>query len=469
MTTYEIAIDPDPAFGNPSVPAVAGTSVASGPLSVSTTPPVGTRYWWMVRACNGAPCSAWSTARFVDVGRVLGDFDGDGYGDALVGMNLASPFTSFSGAVFVYAGGPGGLGPSPDATLHPYDEIWGGGFGLHVAYAGDFDGDGYQDALISASVDTLGHPGVYVYFGGPSGLSTFAEFQDFGSDFGASIASAGDQNFDGYDEFLIGRPSANLVWVCPGNPSRTLDINTCFGKISPNAVSGGNFGASVAGRGDYDGDGRPDIVIGAPGEGNAYLYDSFGAQQFFGPAGSSYGAGVALVDVDDDRLADVMIGAPDALTGSGELFFMRSSTGGGGPIIGLPQTGQRLGADLANSFDADGDGHGDLIAGAPLLDDPGTDNGGGYVVNPIYGAETLSGSANDGAHGGTTVGGTDFDGDGLGDVLLAAPDDDDGGTALGTVAVYAGAPGGPVPAPTPVLHAPTTLGTPSHFGNSVSR
>ena len=55
------------------------------PLPVSMARPVGARYEWRVRACNGAECSGWSDARVLHVGRLPDDMDGDGYSELFVG------------------------------------------------------------------------------------------------------------------------------------------------------------------------------------------------------------------------------------------------------------------------------------------------------------------------------------------------------------------------------------------------
>jgi hypothetical protein len=58
------------------------------PLPVETVMrPFGRRYFWRLRACNAAGCSAWSPVRYVDVGRQATDYNGDGYGDLVVGAS----------------------------------------------------------------------------------------------------------------------------------------------------------------------------------------------------------------------------------------------------------------------------------------------------------------------------------------------------------------------------------------------
>jgi len=115
-------------------------------------------------------------------------------------------------------------------------------FGAAVANAGDVDGDGYADVLI-------GHPGyganrgrVELYRGGPGGIPGPADYvfesQDDGARFGASVATLGDINADGYADFAVGapydstadRPSASSSNVCPNRRAtrRSSSAGWCF-------------------------------------------------------------------------------------------------------------------------------------------------------------------------------------------------------------------------------------------------
>ena len=61
---------------------------ANSRLKVRTTPPVGAFYAWRVRACDASTrCGAWSEVRYLHVGRVREDINGDGYGDLLALSN----------------------------------------------------------------------------------------------------------------------------------------------------------------------------------------------------------------------------------------------------------------------------------------------------------------------------------------------------------------------------------------------
>jgi hypothetical protein len=199
-----------------------------------------------------------------------GDVDGDGYADVIVG----APGASGTGKAYIYRGGATGLPTQPSLTLNGPGDL-NGSFGSSVASAGDINGDGYADVIVA-------HIGIaYVYAGSTSGLPTQPSVSISAPDggaFGSPVASAGDINRDGYADVIIGAPSVlNLtgrVYVYNGG---ALGLSSPIVFTGPDG-QGGVFGASSASAGDVDADGYGDFVIGAYGftnhTGRAYVYIS---------------------------------------------------------------------------------------------------------------------------------------------------------------------------------------------------
>ena len=141
-----------------------------------------------------------------------GDVNADGYPDVVVGA-----FSS--GVAFIYHGGASGLSTGPNAVLNGMGAL---NFGLIVDGLGDVDGDGYNDVLVGAPfIGTTGNGTGYIFRGGASGitLNSPITFQIPGA--GGQItrvAGLGDTNRDGLCDFAVGNPltstAANIqVWV----------------------------------------------------------------------------------------------------------------------------------------------------------------------------------------------------------------------------------------------------------------
>ncbi len=255
-----------------------------------------------------------------------GDLNGDGYSDAIVGVpGLAR--------CFVYLGSASGLSAAPILlTSSPTSSAFGGS----VDGAGDVDGDGFGDVIVGASLfaDDVTNEGRAVLFRGrASGVSAVpawtADSDNFLAQFGVSVAGAGDVNGDGLDDVIVGAPFWNSqfdaygnAFVFHGNATTALTLAPVWtpGKQQ----KGSEFGLSVAGAGDVNGDGLADVVIGAPvfhGVGNhgGRVYVHHGSTSGLSTiadwtAQSSnslqhFGSAVAGGDVNGDGLADVIVGS----------------------------------------------------------------------------------------------------------------------------------------------------------------
>ncbi|MBI5487931.1 MAG: VCBS repeat-containing protein [Deltaproteobacteria bacterium] len=351
--TFEIQVDDscslpgfrDCAFPSPEASAAGLMEQSWQPtadLPVDLTPPVGRRYYWRVRRCRAVDCSAWSAVRFLDVGRVAADVNGDGFADILVGAEGSHPDPENLDRAYLYLGGPGGVPTDPSFSLESPVSQPDDYFGHSVASAGDVNADRYADIVVgaywqAARTEKEGH--AFIYHGRATGLSMVpAASLDNPAhcrwgQFGQSVATAGDVNGDGYADVLIGANGQDggaddeggaFVYLgsasgIASRPSMSLD--------NPDNDEEGDFGVSVAGAGDVDADGYADIIVGAmnqsndsPSEGNAFVYRG-------GPAGvptspssridnptnqryAHFGVSVAGVgDLNGDGYSDVAVGA----------------------------------------------------------------------------------------------------------------------------------------------------------------
>lgn len=208
-------------------------------------------------------------AQLFGYGVSCGDVNGDGRDDLIVGAPHDRQATPFSGRAWVYFGGPG-FDLEPDLELATGREN--SNFGLTVAAAGDLNGDGYGDLVVGASNDAgggIGRGAAYVYFGGPK-LDDRPDLILNGpidhSGFGPVRQRTGDLNGDGYDDLVVEAETGD------GMEKRAGEVLVYFG--GPNFDGkpdlriegehrGDGFGTWVDGSQDLDGDGDADLMIGA--------------------------------------------------------------------------------------------------------------------------------------------------------------------------------------------------------------
>jgi len=481
----------------------------------------------------------------------LGDLDGDGFGE--LGVASAAPTGLASSFVALFGGGAAGASTTPAVTLSSSDS---GTFGLALAGVGDIDGDGLADALIgepgfgadagrvhgvsggllvtrvaepvatgspgdflggsvagfdvdgdgfadglwaahdgtasadprlelasggpaglgaATVVDASGVPGVWLSGGGDGdgdGLPEVVELvgganaearrlggsvaapgttplalpwpEQGGAGFGYRVAGVGDLDADGFEEVAVGawhfsdgEADEGAVFVFRGGTA---------GPIAPAAWSvqgdaaGALLGTAIDGAGDINGDGFGDLILGARGLGEAWVFFGTGGTDVLsasadlvladGQAGASYGHAVAgLGDVDGDGRADVAVGAPlwdDAGADDGRVFVY---FGGATPdaVADFEASGpidSQFGRALAGG-DVNGDGLGDLLVGAPGVSNPQADEGAFLLFEASAGSFALASTTESnvaGAELGQAVALGDADGDGLFDVFAGAPE-----------------------------------------------
>jgi len=137
-----------------------------------------------------------------------GDVNGDGYDDILVGAFQYTIGQPGEGVVFAYYGSPSGPSTTPDWTGQ-IDQA-SGAYGWSASNAGDVNNDGYDDVIIGARYYDNGQTNegkAFLYLGSAAGIASVPawskeiDVQDAG--FGYSVSDAGDVNGDGYDDVLV--------------------------------------------------------------------------------------------------------------------------------------------------------------------------------------------------------------------------------------------------------------------------
>ena len=463
-----------------------------------------------------------------------GDVNGDGRPDLIIGARFATPHGALSGAAFVV------FGQSP-ATKIDLKNLGTNGFridgaaangeaGYAVTGMGDLNGDGKADVAVSAPFIGVGHTGngaVYIVFGKSSTSTVDLSALGTGGyeitgaadndSAGYSLARIGDVNGDGKNDIAIGA-------VAAGNNSRNLSGSAyvVFGKSSTTtidlaalgadgyridgAAAADELGQSVGRAGDVNGDGVPDVVVGAWDAGNNGRMNSGSAYVVFGKSsttnidtaslgsagyrvdgaaagdriGASAGGGA---DVNGDGRPDVILGANGASengrtnSGAAYVVFGKGSTtgidlatlGSGGFRIDGATAGDFAGDSVADAGDVNGDGRPDVIIGATSAGaSPTSSPGAAYVVfgrgatTPVDLAALgpagirIMGAADADGTGNGVAGAGDFNGDGHPDVVIGAPDaSNNGRTDSGSAYVIYGfapsptGPGGTTPDRTP--------------------
>jgi len=285
-----------------------------------------------------------------------GDVNGDGMDDVIVG---AGGFGSAYVKVFTRNGASG-----TPTTLYTFTrQAADTAFGWDLAGVGDVNQDGYDDVAVGAGNS------VRIYSGRTGGLlrTLAVECTD--------LARAGDVDGDGYDDVLVGSHSGSPFSA--GSPGQVRVFSGRTGgvlRLFQGDSASDFFGRSVSGGADIDGDGVPDVVVGAPGDDdNGSLCGSVRAlsgntgailfTRYGDVAGDLLGQSVALVgDMDGDGRAEFAAGAPGDVGGYVHVY------GSNGALLFTPIgccNGRHMGTSVAAAGDVNADGRADLAAGSP--------------------------------------------------------------------------------------------------------
>jgi hypothetical protein len=225
-------------------------------------------------------------------------------------------------------------------------------FGWVARAVGDLDGDKATDFAATAP-GFNNHAGkVYVY-SGRSGKLLFHRTGQPGQRLGNTVAGAGDVNGDGTPDIITGGPAAGggIAEILSGKDGTVLHTLT-------GAQAGGQFGFKVCGLGDIDGDGRADFAVSAPtaagkqpGSGRVFIYSGKDARVLFtldGEAtGDNFGTGVEASR--DAKHPMLAVGAKDAGPGQrGRLYVYHFK--GGKPEPAFTVDAEPSGRELGQYF-----------------------------------------------------------------------------------------------------------------------
>lgn len=412
------------------------------------------------RSLSDADVTVYGPGTFAFSGDALasvGDSDGDGGDELLIG---AWGYTGL-GAVYMV--------PSTslaDGTLGSFSAIPGEAngayFGWAVADCIDADDDGFGDFVASDIAADSGAGALYWF----DTVSTYSDASAAMAKLSGPIADAAlgtdvscgkDVDDDTRIDVLVSVPGANEVWLLKGDELSKTFVWT---------GSGGGGDLAVALLDDVDGDGIADLAVGESGANSAFLFYGGGladglladADHVLGGEAFEDSAGRAVAsagDVNGDGRGDLLVGAPESdspATAAGSAYLLLSGGTGSAELAFADaiyrgaSANDRAGYTIAGAGDTDGDGFDDVLVGAYNDSSAGAGAGAAYL---FYGAATpASGStaaadaafygetAGDGASEGLGAG--DFNGDSLADVVIGSPVEGTAGGAAGATYVLFG-------------------------------
>ena len=301
-----------------------------------------------------------------------GDFNHDGYGDIMVSDPISrivyiiyNQQSGYSDIDLMVTGDLASTGLGFKILGRSQDT----GFGYSISQAGDVNGDGVDDIIIGSLAGS-----VFVIFGSAAIASdldlniqlapTSGFIISSDSWFGWSVSSAGDINQDGISDVIIGsgqEPPGGAVYIIFGSKNMASDVDMVASNYLPppdrgckisGPNSGGQFGTSVAGTGNFSGNGTAGVVIGDLVSASVYVL--FGSKNMsnlnlntvdlassqtgftiFGPVPSLGNAVANAGDINGDGVSDIIVGARSEDNNYGAAYVL---FGGGTTVSATTQS-----------------------------------------------------------------------------------------------------------------------------------
>jgi hypothetical protein len=431
----------------------------------------------------------------------LGDIDGDGYGEVIIGGNgtvrvvslvgdwdydglsniieftigtelnnidsdsdLLTDFTEYHGNTDPLLADTDGDGViDGEDTVNDWlyffnGDSAGAGFGESVSSAGDVNNDGVPDVIVGAPYDDNNgtYSGSARIFSGLDGAILYTSNGDSGGDyFGLSVSAAGDVNNDGFADVIVGAPyddnngtssgSARIFSGLDGAILYTFDGDSAYDE----------FGWSVSAAGDVNNDGFADVIVGAYGDDNngsgsgsarifsgrdgaiLYTFNGDSNLDYFGRSVSAAG------DVNNDGYADVIVGAYGDDNNGSNSGSARIFSGRDGAILYTfngDSGGDYFGLSVSAAGDVNNDGYADVIVGANGDDNNGSSSGSARILSGRDGAilYTFNGDSSYDYFGRSVSAAGDVNNDGYADVIVGAPGDGNNGYSSGSARIFSG-------------------------------
>ena len=295
----------------------------------------------------------------------IGDVDGDGYSDLVIGASTESTIDTQAGAVYLFSGAQNFLNQgnldSSSRTAQWQGEGYIDWLGYRVLVE-DLDGDGQSEIISSSIFADSGYPnagdvsiisggsysGTYSISSADTRISGLQAMSEFGTD-----VAVGDIDNDGFSDLLIGAPYADAGFSQAGTVFGFFDISSMSGDYNELDADWSIEGISLAANlgeklliEDRDGDGVSEVMISVPnsssmvsGGGQVAIFEQIDltetliseADRFIQGVGTAgrLGSALAMGDIDGDGEANLLISAPYQDAGSwssaGQVFSWQLS------------------------------------------------------------------------------------------------------------------------------------------------